>query len=583
MLSSKDIQDRFLNFFKERGHAVIPSASLVPENDPSVLFNTAGMQPLVPYLLGEKHPMGNRLANIQKCIRTGDLDEVGDNTHHTLFFMMGNWSLGDYFKEDAIKWSFEFLTDKNTGLGLDINRLYVTVFEGNEDSPLDQDSKNIWQSLGVKENRIYELGVNDNWWSPGSNGPCGPDSEMFYDMTTEGLGDLTKEEFIKASDEQKIVEIWNDVFMEYEKKDDKIIGKLKVKNVDTGSGLERVTAVVQGVRSGYETDLFLPIIESIKKHSLNINEKKIRIIADHIRASVFMINDGVIPANTDQGYILRRLIRRSVNYASQLGTMDLIIKSSIENVLEIYKDWFTDSSITNSQITKTILDEVDKFNQTLERGMKEFENGADPFVLFTTYGFPIELTLELANEKNKKIDVEDFNKKMKEHQDLSRSGSVQKFKGGLADHNEDTIKLHTAHHLLLAGLQELISPEIKQRGSNITGERLRMDFNFDRKVTNEELQKVEEWVNDKIKNGYSVNKREMPKAEAIAIGAQMEFGAKYPELVSIYFIEDDNGKIYSKEFCGGPHVLNTKDLGTFKIKKEESVASGIRRIKAILI
>jgi alanyl-tRNA synthetase len=583
MLSAKEIQARFLAFFEKNSHAVIPSASLVPENDPSVLFNTAGMQPLVPYLLGEKHPMGTRLVNIQKCVRTGDLDEVGDNTHFTLFFMMGNWSLGDYFKEDAIKWSHEFLTNKNVGLGLDVKRLYVTVFEGNDDAPLDNESKEIWMSLGIPENRIFTLGAKDNWWSPGDNGPCGPDTEMFYDLTENGLGDITKDEFIEHCDKQNIVEIWNDVFMEYEKKDGKVIGKLNSKNVDTGSGLERMTAVVQGVKTGYDTDLFTDIFKTINKHKTKDDTKAERIIADHIRASVFMIADGVLPANSDRGYIVRRLLRRATNYANNIGSANILINDTAKTVCEVYKDWLVSSPTKEAEILNTINDEVLKFEQTLERGMKEFLRGEDPFVLFTSYGFPIELTIELAKERNWNIDIDAFNAKMKAHQDLSRAGSEQKFKGGLANHNEQTIKLHTAHHLLLAALQELISPDIKQRGSNITEERLRMDFNFDRKITPEELKKVEDKVNEEIQKNLSVVKREMPLAEATALGAQMEFGAKYPETVSVYFIEDENGHAFSKEFCGGPHVENTNKLGIFKIQKEESVAAGIRRIKAVLL
>ena len=583
MLTSKEIQSRFLAFFEKRGHAVIPSASLVPENDPSVLFNTAGMQPLVPYLLGQEHPMGKRLVNIQKCVRTGDLDEVGDNTHFTLFFMMGNWSLGDYFKEDAIKWSHEFLTSKVEGLGLDINRLYVTVFEGNDDAPFDEESKNIWLKLGIKENRIYSLGAKDNWWSPGANGPCGPDTEMFYDLTPEGLGDLSKDEFLAACDRQDIVEIWNDVFMQYEKTDDKVTGKLASKNVDTGSGLERITAVVQGVKTGYDTDMFSEIFKTIAKHKTINDQKAERIIADHVRASVFMIADGASPSNTDRGYIVRRLLRRATRYANNIGAAKIIIEDVADTVLNEYSDWLVNSPLDTKTIKQTITDEVHKFEQTLEKGMKEFLRGEDPFVLFTSYGFPIELTIELAQESGQKIDIEAFNAKMKAHQDLSRAGSEQKFRGGLANHNEQTIKLHTAHHLLLAALQEIVSPDIKQRGSNITEERMRMDFNFERKVTPEELQKVEDRVNEEIQKGLAVVKREMELKEAEAIGAQMEFGTKYPDVVSVYFIEDENGTVYSKEFCGGPHAQNTKELGKFKIQKEESVAAGIRRIKAVLL
>lgn len=591
MLSSKEIQARFLAFFEKRGHAVIPSASLIPENDPSVLFNTAGMQPLAPYLLGEHHPMGKRLVNAQKCVRTQDIDEVGDNTHDTFFTMLGNWSLGDYFKQDAIKWSYEFLTDPDIGLGLDVDRLYITIFEGDENAPWDEESKNIWMSLGINENRIFKLGAKDNWWSPGDNGPCGPDTEMFYDLTEAGLGDITRDQFIIACDEQNIMEIWNDVFMEYEKKDGKVVGKLDQQNVDTGAGLERVAVVVQNKKSIFETDLFVPIIDEINNHKTKDDTKSERIVADHIRTAVFMIADGVIPANNDRGYILRRLLRRAIRHLDVLGAAYIALERITKVVVNAYSDQLENSPIKAEEIIEIISKEEEKFRLTLEKGMREFERDCDPFVLFTTYGFPIELTIELAQEKGQTIDVETFHTKMKAHQDLSRSGSEQKFKGGLANHNEQTIKLHTAHHLLLAGLQTLISSDIKQRGSNITEERLRMDFNFDRKITPDELKKVEDWVNDKITKGYNVIRREMPLKEAEALGAEMEFGAKYPDTVSVYFIEDNDGNNLSKEFCGGPHVNNTIELMDnseanpkhFKILKEESVASGIRRIKAVLI
>lgn len=582
MLSAQEIQARFLAFFEKRGHAIIPSASLVPQNDPSVLFNTAGMQPLVPFLLGEEHPMGKRIANAQKCVRTQDIDEVGDKTHDTFFTMLGNWSLGDYFKKEAITWSYEFLTSKEEGLGLDVNRLYVTCFEGDENAPRDTESPEIWKSLGVKENRIYFLGAEDNWWSPGDNGPCGPDTEMFYDLTPEGLGDISKDEFIQYCEDQKIMEIWNDVFMEYEKKDGKVIGKLAQKNVDTGAGLERVAVVVQNAASIFETDLFLPIMKEINKHKTRTLISSERILADHIRTAVFILADGVIPSNSDRGYILRRLIRRAIRHTDVLGIREGIIGTIAQVIYHNYSYTLDNSPVKKEEVITELEKEEGKFRQTLEKGMKEFLRGEDPFILFTSYGFPIELTQELAKERGQKIDMESFEKKMKEHQDLSRAGAEQKFKGGLANHNEATIKLHTAHHLLLAALQEIVSPEIKQRGSNITEERLRMDFNFDRKLTPEELQAIEKKVNEEIQKNLSVVRREMPLEEAKAIGAQMEFGAKYPEIVSIYFIENKDGIAFSKEFCGGPHVDHTNILGVFKIQKEESVAAGIRRIKATL-
>ncbi len=578
-MQSSEIRSRFLAFFEKRGHAIIPSASLVPENDPSVLFNTAGMQPLVPYLLGQEHPMGRRIADVQKCVRTGDLEDIGDNRHFSFFEMMGNWSLGDYFKKEAISWSYEFLTSKEEGLGLDVSRLYVTIFEGDENAPYDQESKDIWMSLGIPEHRIYALPADDNWWSPGDNGPCGPCSEMFYDMT--GItGDLDKDAFITACKREDVIEIWNDVFMEYEKKDGKVIGKLAQKNVDTGAGLERITAVMQGKKTAYETDLFSDVLEKIKTESKNYNENYARVIIDHLRTALFMVADGVIPSNKDRGYILRRLIRRSVVRSLKLEFSANISIEILNLFINKYKEKY--SEINNSKNIDVILDEITKFQRTVEGGIKEFEKGVDPFILATTYGFPIELTEELAKEKGITIDRVKFDKEMDEHKKLSQSASAGMFKGGLANTNDKTVRLHTAHHLLLAALQQVVSPTIKQRGSNITEERLRMDFSFDRKLTDEEKKQVEDIVNEKIKEDLSVVRREMPLAEAEKIGAEMEFGAKYPDVVSIYFIEDKEGNHISKEFCGGPHVTHTGELGQFKIQKEEAVAQGIRRIKAIL-
>lgn len=580
-MTSDEIRSKFFKFFEKRGHKIIPSASLVPENDPSVLFNTAGMQPLVPYLLGESHPMGKRLANAQKCVRTQDIEEVGDNTHDTFFEMLGNWSLGDYFKKDAITWSYNFLTSKEEGLGLPAERLYFTCFEGDENAPKDIESADVWQSLGISERRIYFLGAKDNWWSPGENGPCGPDTEMFYDLTGT-LGEMNRAEFLKACDEQKVVEIWNDVFMEYKKKDGKIVGKLKKQNVDTGAGLERVAMVMQHADNIFSTDLFKPIMATINQFTDSKNERAKRIVVDHVRTSVFMIADGVAPANTHRGYILRRLLRRAVRYANVLGLKHGSLFWLAEAVIEKYQNVYPELLENTAIIKKEIDREESKFRETLERGMKEFEKGADPFVLATTYGFPIELTVELSKEKDKAVDLEEFRKKMKEHQELSQIASAGMFKGGLANHNQKTVRLHTAHHLLLAALQNVVASAIKQRGSNITEERLRMDFTCDHKLTEEEKQKVEAWVNDKISKGYKVVRREMALEEAKNIGAEMEFGAKYGERVSVYFIEDNAGKVVSKEFCGGPHVANTSELTNFKILKEEAVSGGLRRIKAIL-
>jgi len=603
-MQSSEIRNKFLKFFEKRGHAFVPSASLVTTTEAgamdATLFNTAGMQPFVPYLLGEPHPMGVRLVNVQKCLRTIDLSEVGDTTHNTFFEMMGNWSLGDYFKKDAITWSYEFLTSKVEGLGLDVGRLYVTVFAGSEKVERDNESVEIWKSLGIPEHRIYYKSSKSNWWSAGLNSPAGPSTEMFYDITGK-LGDLTQEEFEKNEEEQKVIEIWNDVFMSYRLVNGKIVGELPQKNIDTGAGLERITTMVQGKRSVYETDLFLPIIKKIEELSgLSYGDKsddeyiksgekcfvdtrkKIRIVADHVRTAVFIIADGVLPSNTGRGYILRRIIRRAVRYSDLISLKHGSLLALSEIIIEEYKDAYPELLKNIDTIKKEIEKEENKFRLTLELGIREFGKGADPFILFTTYGFPIELTEELAKEKGIKIDLDDFKKKMEEHQKLSQTSSAGIFKGGLANHNEKTIKLHTAHHLLLAGLQAIVSPDIRQRGSNITEERLRMDFVCDHKLTDEEKQKVEDWVNDKIKENLKVIRREMSLSEAEKLGAQMEFGAKYPETVSIYFIEDKDGKQISKEFCGGPHVSNTSELGYFKIQKEEAVASGIRRIKAIL-
>ena len=603
-MKSQEIRSRFLAFFEKRGHAIIPSAPLVPLNDPSVLFNTAGMQPLVPYLLGQKHPQGSRLADVQKCVRTGDLDDIGDNRHFSFFEMMGNWSLGDYFKQEAISWSYEFLTSKDEGLGLDVSRLYVTIFEGDENAPYDQESKEIWMSKGIPENRIYALPAEDNWWSPGDNGPCGPCSEMFYDMSGN-VGDLSHEEFLAAIKKESVIEIWNDVFMEYEKKDGKVIGKLAQKNVDTGAGLERITAVMQGKTTAYDTDLFENVMNALRSvPGIKNDERIFRIIADHLRTSFFLIADGVLPGNSGQGYVLRRLIRRMVRYMDVLGLNNSTLGSL---GTEVIKPYDTDPLVYGNlilnagNIANIIKEEESKFRETLHRGYKELSKrliNVDltpdaAFDLYQTYGFPLELTLEVSKElrdvansqifkKDFKFDMEKFNLLLSEHQKLSQTASAGMFKGGLANHNEKTIQLHTAHHLLLAALQEVLGKEVKQKGSNITEERLRMDFAFDRKMTDDEKTKVQEIVNNYISRKLNVVRREMPRAEAEAIGAEMEFGAKYPDTVSVYFIEDENGNPVSKEFCGGPHVSNTSELGSFKIQKEEASSQGVRRIKAVL-
>ena len=546
-MQSDEIRSRFLKFFEKRGHKVIPSSSLVP-GDPTVLFTTAGMQQFKPYYTAPDNAIRDfgtkNTTSSQKCVRTVDIDEVGDSTHLTFFEMLGNFSFGGYGRKEAITYAHEFITKE---LGLEIS--YVTFYKGEGVVPRDEASRDIWAGLGVKE--IREDGPDVFWGPTGDSGPCGPTTEI-YCKNAAGQD----------------VEIWNIVFNEYfcegsREKLDKGEAKLKkldVLGIDTGMGLERLLATVQKKKNVYETDVFD-----------NEATKEERIVADHIKTSLFMITDGVLPANTGRGYILRRLIRRAVRFSKQP------LAKQIEKVKKVYKNVYVLDD--KGEISK----EENKFRQTLEHGLKEMEKGTDPFVLFTTYGFPIELTLELAKEKGKKIDLEDFNKKMVEHQKLSQTSSAGMFKGGLANHNEKTVRLHTAHHLLLAGLQAIVDKNINQRGSNITEERLRIDFLCDHKLTDEEKKRTEDWVNDKIKSGLNVVRKEMPLMEAQMLGAEMEFGAKYPETVSVYFIEDKDSNPISKEFCGGPHISNTKELGQFKIQKEEAVAQGIRRIKAVLL
>ncbi len=604
-MKSYEIRSKFLEFFRKRGHAIIPSASLVTPDEKGItnptLFNTAGMQPLVPYLLGKAHPLGKRLADSQKCLRTVDIDDIGDKTHATFFEMLGNWSLGDYFKEDAIKWSYEFLTSKEEGLGLDPKRLYVTVFEGDQNAGKDSNSAEVWKSVGLPENRIYFKDASANWWPAVKGkddwtGPTGPCSEMFYDVTPKGLGDLSPEEYDLADERRDVVEVWNDVFMEFEKKDGKIISKLESKNVDTGAGLERLCMVMQGVDNIYDTDLLSPVLDKIKSlsglDSFSENQlKSARILADHTRASSFLISDGVIPSNTDRGYVLRKLIRRAVRHAQILGINENgKISEIVDVLLQIYKDIYPDLSTNSKQIKEEILKEEKKFKETLSQGMKEFEKGTDAFTLFSSYGFPLELTLELAKEQGKTVDVEDFKKKFEQHQTLSRAGAEQKFKGGLADANDAmVVRYHTATHLLHQALFDVLGPNVMQKGSNITAERLRFDFAHGAKMTDEEKNRVEDIVNEKIIQKLPMNKVVLPFAEAEKTGAKHFFGEKYGDEVSIYFTGGDISSAYSKEFCGGPHVTNTFDLAGpegkwhFKIQKEEAVSAGVRRIKAVLV
>lgn len=590
-MTSAEVRKRFLAFFEKNGHAIIPSASLIPENDPSVLFNTAGMQPLVPYLLGEKHPLGTRLANLQKCVRTGDIDDIGDKTHATFFEMMGNWSLGDYFKKEAITWSFELLTSKDEGFGLDPARLYVTCFEGDANAPRDDESASIWKDIfeknGVTGERIYFMPAKNNWWSAGDNGPCGPDTEMFYDLSGTLTSGMTKEQYLKADEEQKVVEIWNDVFMEYVKKDGKVVGKLPKKNVDTGSGFERVCAVLQGKDNIFDTDIFSPIMKIASSVSSDI--RKQRIISDHMRTAIFMIADGVTPSNTDRGYILRRLIRRAVFNTDAKKIDTEIISEFVEVVAQVYDYVHESIVLQRSGIKDVLVAESEKFAKTLDQGVKEFEklnhkkiSGEEAFTLFSSYGFPIDLTVELAKQRGGSVDTARFNEEFKKHQDLSRAGAEQKFKGGLGDTSEMSLKYHTTTHLLHQALRQVLGTHVSQKGSNITAERLRFDFTHTAKMTDEEKKRVEEIVNTQIKAGLPVHRVEMPKAEAEKTGALHFFGDKYGDVVSVYYIGDSMETAFSKEFCGGPHVENIGSLGTFKIQKEEAVSAGVRRIKAVL-
>lgn len=583
----KELIKLYLDFFRSKGHAIIPSASLIPENDPTVLFTTAGMHPLVPFLMGQKHPLGKRLANVQKCIRTSDIDEVGDAVHHTFFEMLGNWSLGDYFKKEAIEFSFEFMTSKKW-LGLPIDKLAVSCFAGDRDAPKDTEAESVWLSLGIKKERIAFLPKSNNWWGPaGSTGPCGPDTEMFFWKSSKPV----PKQF--NPDEPDWVEIWNDVFMQYVKDEKGNYNRAKQQNVDTGMGVERTLAVLNGLDDNYKTTIFLPIIKSIEHlsgKSYEGNEKAMRIIADHIRAATFILGDerGIKPSNIEQGYVLRRLIRRAIRYGKSLGIQNFIAKIA-DIIIDIYSD-YPELSKNRRFIIEQLNKEEEKFNLTIEKGFREFErlakdkkqiSGKEAFLLFQSFGFPIEMTKELAYEQNIKVDMKGYYEEMLKHQELSRTSSAGMFKSGLADNSEKTTKLHTATHLLNEALRKVLGKDVRQKGSNINPERLRFDFNFHRKLTDEEIKKVEKYVNDIINESLPVTREEMKVNEAIKSGAQAEFGAKYPEIVSVYTI-GSNAKWFSKEICTGPHVNNTKDIGKFKIIKEEAVASGIRRIKATI-
>ena len=576
-----NIKDLFINFFISKGHKQIPSAPVVPENDPSVLFNTAGMQPLIPYLMGEPHPYGTRLCDYQKCIRTNDLDSIGDTTHHTFFEMLGNWSLGDYFKDESIAWSFEFLTEY---LNIPVERLAVTVFAGNELIPFDEVSYNKWLSLGIKKERIART-VEDNFWIAGASGPCGPDTEIFYFRSNDEIPENFDPE------DERWVEIWNNVFMQYFKDEDGNVTELPKKNVDTGMGVERVTAILEGVNDNYKSSIWNDVIDLISNIS-NLpyegNEESMRIIADHIRTAVFISADpaGIKPSNTDQGYILRRLIRRAIRHAKKLN---IDINSNWEEqiaklLISKYKKYYSELDSNEAVVLEVLKNEKEKFNRTLEKGLREFAkvsnkdvDGQTAFHLYDTYGFPIELTEELAHDAGINVDVKGFQEKFKAHQELSRTASAGKFKGGLAGNSEIETKYHTATHLLNAALKVVVGPDVHQKGSNITDERMRFDFSCDHKLSDEEKQKTEDLVNAWINEGLDVRVQEMKKEDAIKSGAECMFIEKYPDIVTVYSIGD-----VSKELCGGPHVKNTSELGHFKIKKEEASSAGVRRIKAIL-
>ena len=576
-----NIKDLFINFFISKGHKQIPSAPVVPENDPSVLFNTAGMQPLIPYLMGEPHPYGTRLCDYQKCIRTNDLDAIGDTTHHTFFEMLGNWSLGDYFKDESISWSFEFLTEH---LNIPVERLAVTVFAGNDLIPFDEVSYNKWLSLGIKKERIAKT-VEDNFWIAGTSGPCGPDTEIFYFRSNDEIPENFDPE------DERWVEIWNNVFMQYFKDEAGNVTELPKKNVDTGMGVERVTAILEGVNDNYKSSIWSDVIDLISNIS-NLpyegNEESMRIIADHIRTAVFISADpaGIKPSNTDQGYILRRLIRRAIRHAKKLN---IDINSNWEEqiarlLISKYKKYYSELDSNEVVVLEVLKNEKEKFNRTLEKGLREFAkvsnkdiDGDVAFHLYDTYGFPIELTEELAHDAGINVDVKGFQEKFKAHQELSRTASAGKFKGGLAGNSEIETKYHTATHLLNAALKVVVGPDVHQKGSNITDERMRFDFSCDHKLSDEEKQKTEDLVNEWISEGLDVRAQEMKKEDAIKSGAECMFIEKYPDIVTVYSIGD-----VSKELCGGPHVKNTSELGHFKIKKEEASSAGVRRIKAIL-
>lgn len=588
MLTAQELRQKYLDFFQERGHAILPSAPLVPENDPSVLFNTAGMQPLVPYLLGKPHPMGKRLVDVQKCVRTGDIEDVGDDTHLTFFEMLGNWSLGDYFKQESIGWSWEFLTDPKW-LGLNPNMLSVTVFAGDANAPRDEESAGIWKSLGVPVDKIAYLPAEDNWWAAGPTGPCGPDTEIFYWV---GAG---APQGHKGSHPKEWMEIWNNVFMQYNRVDAATLKKLPAPCVDTGMGLERTIVTLNGLHNVYETDAFADVLATIKAavDEQQYNERSARIIADHLRAATHMLSDGVTPKNVDQGYILRRLIRRAIREFYKMGYEEPMIAAIGKLFIGKFEAVYKSIQVNQERILEELTREESRFRNTLIKGLKEFEqriqsgslSSKDAFDLFSTYGFPLEMTQELALEKNIAIDESAFGEEFQKHQDLSRTAAAGKFKGGLADHSAKVTALHTTTHLMLAALRQELGNNVHQAGSNITEERTRFDFTHGEKVSREILDRVEAFVNTAIEAGATITTQVMEKEAAKAAGVEGSFWEKYPEKVTVYQIKDSNDTLYSQELCGGPHVTTTRDIasfGRFKIIKEEASSAGVRRIKAVL-
>ena len=587
MINSETLKKKYIEFFLEHDHKRIANAPLIPENDPTALFISAGMHPLVPYLLGQPHPSGKRLVNVQKCLRTSDIDEVGDSFHLSFFEMLGNWSLGDYFKEESIKMSYEFLTRENW-LNIDPKRLSVTVFAGDDDSPSDIESARVWKELGIPDERIYYLPKKDNWWGPiGKTGPCGPDTEIFYDTGIEACSDQCK----PGCSCGKFCEIWNNVFMEYNKTPDGIYVLLEQKNVDTGMGVERTTAILQEKDNVYETEIFAPLMHEVRKLAnvetpTNKQLKSIRIIVEHARASTFILAEGIVPLNTEQGYVLRRMIRKAIRHGKLMGIENEFLSSISEMVIEMYSEEYPHLESKGETIVSELQREYKKFNNTLQKGLNRFyriaENnnrisGEDAFLLYQSFGFPIEIIRELGEENNIMVDVEGFNEEFEKHQEVSRAGAEKRFGSGLADKSEKTVRLHTATHLLNEALRQVLGEEVEQKGSNITPERLRFDFNFHRKLSEEELIEVEDLVNEQIKKGIPVKKIETTFEKASEMGAQAVFEQRYSDKISVFSIGD-----FSLEVCSGPHVKNTAELGHFKILKESSISAGVRRIRATL-